>query len=59
MGQKKDLMYDQLFEYEVVDEYERRAQILNRWAEAPIRFIFKVINMRKRRAHPKTERSDR
>jgi len=55
MGKKTNLMYDQLFEYEVTDEYERRAQILNRWAEAPFRFLFKVLNMRKRRAHPKRE----
>jgi hypothetical protein len=55
MGKKTNLMYDQLFEYEVTDEYERRAQILNRWAEAPFRFLFKVLNIRKRRAHPKRE----
>ncbi len=47
-------MYDTLFEEQVVDEYERRAQMLNRWVEAPFRFLFKVINMRKRRAHPKS-----
>lgn len=62
MGKKRELMYDTVFDYETVDEYERRADMMNRgayklfaWISIPFIFIQKVKTVRARRKHPKEE----